>query len=196
MGRAKGAKAVPKSKCKTIYDMYCVGVRIRDIAEYYRIPRSTVSCIVRRYKQPKKTIVKQGRPKKLSVRGLRLFKKYVLENCFESLHVIVARFNSYTGLNLSERSGRRYMKHLKLDSYIAVQKPFVSKKNLDARILWARTHQEWTLHQWGQVMFTDESCFTVHPTKNRLRVWRRRGTRLHQRHMVPTFKSGYQTVSV
>ena len=119
-----------------------------------------------------------------------------MENCFKPLHTIVACFNAYTGLNLSERSGRRYMKLLKMSSCIAVQKPFLSKKNIDARILWARTHKNWSLNQWGKVAFTDESCFTVRPTRNRLRVWRLRGTRLIQENFVPTFKSGYQSVSV
>ena len=45
-------------------------------------------------------------------------------------------------------------------------------------------------------MFTDESCFTVRPMKNRLRVWRHRGQQLRQHYTVLTFKSGYQTVSV
>ncbi len=36
----------------------------------------------------------------------------------------------------------------------------------------------------------------MRPTKNRLRVWRKPGQRLNQRYIVPTFKSGYQVVSV
>ncbi len=160
------------------------------------MPRSTASGIIGRLKKTSKTVKVQGRPLKLSECGKSAFKNFVLENCFQPLHTIVARFNKYTGLNLSEGSGRRYIKLLEMDCYVAVQKPFLSKKNIDARIPWARTHQDWTLDQWGQVAFTDESSFTVRPTKNRLRVWRLRGTRLHQRHIVPTFKSGYQSVSV
>ena len=45
-------------------------------------------------------------------------------------------------------------------------------------------------------MHTDESAFTVRPTKNRLLVRRHRGQRLHPRFIVPTFKSGFQTISV
>lgn len=36
----------------------------------------------------------------------------------------------------------------------------------------------------------------MRPTKNKLRVWRHSGTRLNRKHIIPTFKSGYQTVSV
>ncbi len=70
-----------------------------------------------------------------------------------------------------------------MDIWITVQKLFLSKKNLDPRILWNRTHQNWTINEWGKFAFTDK-------------WWRLLGTKLHQRQIVPTFKSGYQTVSV
>lgn len=38
--------------------------------------------------------------------------------------------------------------------------------------------------------------FSLRPKKNGLQVWRHRKQRLHQKFMVPTFKSRYQTVSV
>ncbi len=70
-----------------------------------------------------------------------------MENCFKSLHTIVAIFNVCTGMNLSERSGRSYIKLLGMDSYITVQKPFLSKKNLDARILLDRIHKNWKIDE-------------------------------------------------
>ena len=45
-------------------------------------------------------------------------------------------------------------------------------------------------------MFTYESTFTVRPLKNRLRVRRKPGQRWEQRYTVPTFKPGFQIVSV
>ncbi len=85
---------------------------------------------------------------------------------------------------------------MNMSSHIAIQTPFLSKKNIGERILWARTHEYWTLQQWSNVLFTDESSFTVRPTKNRSRVWKKPGQRLHQRCIIPTFKSVYQVVSV
>ena len=82
-------------------------------------------------------------------------------NCFKPLHTVVACFNAFIGLNLSERNGRRYVKILKINSCSAVRKPFLSKKIIDARILWACTHNDWSLNQPGKVAFTDESCFIM-----------------------------------
>ena len=105
----------PREQCKTIYDKYCVNVRVCDIAKYYGMPRSTASGIIYRLKKTSKTFKVQERPLNLSERGERAFKNCVLENCFQPLRTIVARFNKFNGLNLSGRSGRRYMKHLKMD---------------------------------------------------------------------------------
>ena len=44
-------------------------------------------------------------------------------------------------------------------------------------------------------MLTEELCFSIFPVKNRLHVRMKKRNRLHQKFVVPTFKSGYQTVS-
>ena len=128
--------------------------------------------------------------------GLRLFRRYVVRNCFEPLDAIVARFNSLNGISISKSTARRYVKKLKMRSCVAVQKPFLSKGNIAKHITWAHRHRHWSLQEWSRVMFTDESTLTVRPVKNRLRVWRQGGDRLHISNVVPAFKSGRQTISV
>lgn len=60
----------------------------------------------------------------------------------------------------------------------------------------ARTHELWTHEMWSPVMLTEESCFFVRPKKNCLYVRRSKGRMLHEKYMLPSFKSGYQTVSI
>ena len=48
MVKTKGAKSVPKQRCKTIHDMFCIGVCVKDIALYYNMKQPTVSNIIRR----------------------------------------------------------------------------------------------------------------------------------------------------
>ena len=47
------------------------------------------------------------------------------------------------------------------------------------RLAWCRAHVKWTRAQWSQVLFTDESRFTLSFHDGRNRVWRRTGER-HQ----------------
>ncbi len=45
-------------------------------------------------------------------------------------------------------------------------------------------------------MFSDESSFTVRPTNLRAPVWRKEATRYDTANLVPTFKSGYVSLSL
>ncbi|GFV78966.1 HTH_Tnp_Tc3_2 domain-containing protein [Trichonephila clavipes] len=46
-----------------------------------------------------------------------------------------------------------------------------------ARLKWCRQHGNWTVSDWGNVMFTDESRFALEPDDKHLRIWRKQGTR-------------------
>ena len=128
--------------------MFCIGVGVTDVDKHYKMEQPTVSNILRRFRDKGNNgskIKKMGCPCKLSGRGMRVFKKYVSDNCFDPLYTIVAKFSENSGIQISERSGRRYIRKLKLKNCIAIQKPFLSSRNIKARIMWARIHQSWTL---------------------------------------------------
>ncbi|GFV22238.1 transposable element Tcb2 transposase [Trichonephila clavipes] len=46
-----------------------------------------------------------------------------------------------------------------------------------ARRRWAAEHRDWEQHDWSQVLFTDESLFSLECDTRRVLVWRDRGTR-------------------
>jgi len=174
MARKKGAERVPKELSKTFYDMYRIGVRVGAIAKHYKMPQPSVSSIVHRLRK-QQLQKKIGRPRKLSERGIRLLQKYVLQHCLESLYVITARFNEYTKLHLSINAIREYIQKINMAPYISVRKSFLSKQNLHSRNLWARTHQDWTMEQWANVAFTDESSFLpVLPAVRNMEIKQRR----------------------
>ncbi|PSN34376.1 hypothetical protein C0J52_07828 [Blattella germanica] len=54
--------------------------------------------------------------------------------------------------------------------------PAIRYGNRAPRVLWCRQHEDWTdNNQWGQVLFTDESRFSLRPDSRRLRIWRQPG---------------------
>ena len=63
------------------------------------------------------------------------------------------------------RSGRQYVG------------PVLAQRHLLARNDWARNHLGWTRQQWSNVMFSDESRFTLDNKDGRVRVYRRTGER-------------------
>ena len=115
MLRKKGAKCVSQERFKTIYDMHSIGVRTIDMPKHFKMPHSTVCCIIRRYKSIKVAGKKKiGRPCKLSPRGMRLLQKYATEFCLEPLYVITARSNAYTKLQISESTVKRTLKRMQI----------------------------------------------------------------------------------
>ena len=193
MARQRGARKVPEQRCQNIYDMHCIGVRIKAMSKHYNTPYSTVCNILRRHKRLKDVSKKRmARPRKLSPRGMRLLQRYVIEYCFDPLYVTDARFNAYFKLQLSVSTFKQAPRRMDIQYYVAIQKPYLSKRNIAKRIIWVRTHQHWTVQQGSNVMYTDNYSFTVRPTKNRLHVRRQRGQRLSARYNVSTFKSGFQ----
>ncbi|GFV29811.1 transposable element Tcb2 transposase [Trichonephila clavipes] len=42
---------------------------------------------------------------------------------------------------------------------------------------WATEHMNWRRNEWSNVLFSDESRFSVHPNNRRIFIWRDRGSR-------------------
>ncbi|GFT73013.1 transposable element Tcb2 transposase [Trichonephila clavipes] len=50
-----------------------------------------------------------------------------------------------------------------------------------ARLNWCLKHQHWSVGEWANVMFSDESRFSLSSDSRRLTIWRERGTRFEPR---------------
>ncbi|GFW85964.1 HTH_Tnp_Tc3_2 domain-containing protein [Trichonephila clavipes] len=53
----------------------------------------------------------------------------------------------------------------------------LSVQSRGVRLKWCRKHGNWTVSDWGNAMFTDESRFAPEPDDKRIRIWRKQGTR-------------------
>ncbi|GFT22351.1 transposable element Tc3 transposase [Trichonephila clavipes] len=47
------------------------------------------------------------------------------------------------------------------------------------RSLWCREYRNWRHNEWGRVLFTDESRFSLSSDSHRILIWRERGSRNH-----------------
>ena len=198
MGKPKGSKHVSTERKNTILDMHYLGVKQKDIVAYYGMPQSTVSNIIRRGRDNNdaSSIEKRGRKRKLSTRSIRALLKYARKNRFKSATEIASEFIESTGLTVSTKTVRRYLHGNGVNNYVAISKPHLSKKNLRARMRWAKKHTQWSNEEWNRTIFSDESSFALRPTSLRKTVWREANQRYHPSNIVPTFKSGYVSLSV
>ncbi|GFU50529.1 transposable element Tcb2 transposase [Trichonephila clavipes] len=61
-----------------------------------------------------------------------------------------------------------------------------------ARRRWTAEHRDWEQHDWSQVLFTNESRFSLECDTRRVLVWRDRGTRKTPH----SFKKGHNTAEL
>ena len=61
---------------------------------------------------------------------------------------------------------------------LSARRPYVgcilARRHRVNLVNWARTHQRWLRQQWNNVLFSDESKFTIHRGDGRVQVYRRR----------------------
>ncbi|GFU55718.1 HTH_Tnp_Tc3_2 domain-containing protein [Trichonephila clavipes] len=53
----------------------------------------------------------------------------------------------------------------------------LSVQSRGARLKWCREHGNWTVSDWGNVMFVNESRFALETDDKHIRIWRKQGTR-------------------
>lgn len=69
------------------------------------------------------------------------------------------------------RTIRRRLNEYGFSSTFQIKKAFVSEKNRQKRLQWCREHLAWSIDQWKNVLWSDESPFVLRYA-GRLRVWR------------------------
>lgn len=89
---------------------------------------------------------------------------------------------------MSKRTIQRRLNESGLYGRIAAHKPFVSKKNVLARIRFAKEHVDWTLEQWKNVLWSDESKFNMINTDGIRYVRRPSNMRFNPRYTVGSVK--------
>ncbi|GFV03552.1 transposable element Tcb2 transposase [Trichonephila clavipes] len=52
------------------------------------------------------------------------------------------------------------------------------------RSLWCREHRNWRDNEWGRVLFTEESRFSLSSDSHRILIWRERGSRNHPSNII------------
>ena len=91
---------------------------------------------------------------------------------------------------------KRYLHRHAICNYVALSKPFLSKKNVCRLKQWAANHEKWCDERWDRVVFSKELPFTVVSTILLNRVWRQPSRRDHRNNLVHNFKSGNLSISV
>lgn len=102
-----------------------------------------------------------GRPRKISVRSVRKLVRASLSNRKLSSLELAQGYNAEKKENISPSTVRRRLAEAGLRGCKARKKPYLSEKNRKARLEWAKNHRHWTVEDWANVLWSDETNIEV-----------------------------------
>ncbi len=109
----------------------------------------------------------------VDVRGQRRISRLVRDDRKATVTQITTRYNQGMQNTISERTTRRTLKQMGYSSRRPHRVPLLSAKNRKRRLQFAQAHQNWTIEDWKNVAWSDESRFLLRHSDSRVRIWRK-----------------------
>lgn len=155
------------------------GYSQRRIARTLGVPRTTVRDAIRRFQETGSYTRRpgQGRQRCTSARDDRFIVSNVLRNRFCTATEARTRLFEVRNVNVSERTIRRRLAESNLRAYRPARAPQLLPQHRRARLAFARQYVDWTVEDWKDILFSDESRIALRGPDGRQRVYRRQKER-------------------
>lgn len=164
------------------------GLSQRNIAKNYEVSRGAVEQIRRKFQSTGSVVDRIGRGRKRATSKREDMK--IIREVKKNPKITVREIQENIYLTVSDRTVRRRLNEANLHSRFARKRPFISVINKKKRLQFARKYANMSLDFWKNILWTDESKFELFGQKKRIRVWRKHGEELQDRHIQKTVKHG------
>ncbi len=134
------------------------GLSISKTADLLGFSHKTISRVYREWSEKEKISSERqlcGRICLVDVRGQRWMDRLVRDDRKETVSQITTRYNQGMQNTISERTTRRTLKQMSYSSRRPHRVPLLSAKNRK------QAHQSWTIEDWKNVAWSDESRFLL-----------------------------------
>ncbi len=103
---------------------------------------------------------------------------------------ITTRYNQGMQNTISEHTTHRTLKQMGSSSRRPHRVPLLSDKNKKRRIQFTQAHQNWTIEDWKNVAWSDESWFLLQHSDGRVRIWLKEHESMDPSCLVSTVQAG------
>ena len=109
-----------------------------------------------------------GRTPKVTERQKRLIKLQQVRNDTLSLTDLLRFARTDLNLTITRQTVSRILRDFDMVSYIALRKPRITPAQQSTRVAWCYEHLSWSVNDWPNVVFMDESNYEILNRKNRI----------------------------
>ncbi|CAG9565363.1 unnamed protein product [Danaus chrysippus] len=168
------------------------------IAREVKCSRCAVQYAINRFKETgtHENRPRTGRRKVTTEREDRLLIRQSLQNRKKTALELAAALSEAKGSSVSVYTVRRRLLKAGLKGFKARKKPWLSEHNKKNRLEWALKHRDWSVEDWSNVLWSDESNFEVFGTPGVTYVRRRVGEEYNPECVVPTVKHGGGSIMI
>ncbi|GFT01970.1 HTH_Tnp_Tc3_2 domain-containing protein [Trichonephila clavipes] len=155
------------------------GQSITDVTLFFGVHHSVISRFWKQF-QTKHTVVRRpvgGRPRVTTPADDRYIAIVAKRNRRATSTRVIFMVTASIGKEISAATVCRRLHMNGLYAQVPRVCVPLSVQSRGARLKWCREHGNWTVSDWGNAMFTDESRFTLEPNDKRIKIWRKQGTR-------------------
>ncbi|GBO39366.1 hypothetical protein AVEN_69439-1 [Araneus ventricosus] len=148
---------------------------ISEIVRELGLSRSTLARVYRKYTDGGEKTRDRANCKghlALNERGVRWLIHIVRSQRSQTLAQITTQLDQGASRTTSKQTIQRSLHGVCFGSRRLARVPLLNTHHRAARLDWAREHREWTLEDWEQVAWSDESRLGLLHFDGRLRIWR------------------------
>jgi len=182
-------KLLSKQKHNDVEALVRRGLSERKISSRVGVSRKTVQNVRKRIIDAPPP-PQRGRKSKLSRPDKRKCVRLYTSGECDTVTEVKEALEEEIQLAVSRRTVARALAEFRVKSRRKKKVPMLSKKNIKARLAFARKHQHWGISDWSRVIFSDETKINRYQSDGIQYCLRREGEPINRRHVTETIKGG------
>lgn len=168
------------------------GKTLAAIAANTKVNLRTVKAVLNKWRQHHTIhdLPKTGRPQKVDDRTKRRLARMIVKGEARTATELAQTAATREIAHIGARTARRMLHEQGLKAMHMIRKPLLTREHKRKRLEFARAHRDWTVKEWKQIIFSDETVILARPSDSHKlrRVKPMHG--LNPKLVVPTVQGG------
>lgn len=171
---------------------------LKEISKKTKVNKKTVQAIIYKWKQQHtiQDLPKRGRPTKVDNHTKRRLARMAQSGEVNTASELALTAASHDIVHISASTARNVLHQQGLQAMHMIRKPLLTRGHKRKRLEFARGHADWTIEQWKQVIFSDETVMPARSSDAHKIKWTKHTHGLNPKLVVPTVQGGGVTIMV